>query len=310
MEDRTMLIRRLAGLFVLALVLPTATAVAQPLGTFRWQIQPYCNVLTVTVSQQGGIYTLDGTDDRCAATQAASVVGIAFLNPSGSVGFGLTVVLPNGTPIHIEATVTVSSLNGTWRDSAGNSGTFIFTPGAGIGGSPRPVPAGGIAPLSITAVHLAPAAVGAVQLADNAVSGSHIVDGSITAADLIDEPRAAFAGGEQFLPLTITAAIVRTVSITAPTAGRIVVNASGYFFMNAASIDSAGCSITQGTAIDNNNLNGVDEGVANAMDVVPLGMTRGLAVSAGTHTINLVCTEFTGDVSLGDSSLTATFISG
>ena len=30
---------------------------AQPLGTFRWQLLPYCNILALNISQQGGIYT-------------------------------------------------------------------------------------------------------------------------------------------------------------------------------------------------------------------------------------------------------------
>ncbi len=50
----------------------SVSATAQPLGTFRWQLQPYCNVLTLNISHRGGIYTLDGTDDRCGAAQTAS----------------------------------------------------------------------------------------------------------------------------------------------------------------------------------------------------------------------------------------------
>ena len=40
--------------------------------------------------------------------------------------------------MHIDATINVATLGGTWRDSAGNSGAFVSTPGAGVGGSPRP----------------------------------------------------------------------------------------------------------------------------------------------------------------------------
>jgi hypothetical protein len=38
-------------------------ASAQELGTFRWQLPPHCNVLTMTVEQRGATYRLDGTDD-------------------------------------------------------------------------------------------------------------------------------------------------------------------------------------------------------------------------------------------------------
>ena len=57
-----------------------ATAEAQPIGTFSWQLQPFCNVVTVTVTQQGGVYTLDGYDDQCGAPTVASVVGTAIPN--------------------------------------------------------------------------------------------------------------------------------------------------------------------------------------------------------------------------------------
>jgi hypothetical protein len=78
------------------------------LGTFRWQLQPYCNVLTVTVVQQGGQYHVDGTDDLCGAGRQASVVGRAFPNPVQSIGFGLTTVSTTGAaPVHIDARSTV-----------------------------------------------------------------------------------------------------------------------------------------------------------------------------------------------------------
>jgi hypothetical protein len=132
--------------FVLSLTLGLApvTAGAQTLGTYRWQLQPYCNVLTVTVVQQGGQYTIDGTDDQCGATQKASVRGMAFPNTLGTIGFGLTIVTaPGGAPVHVDAAILISTLNGVWEDSAGNNGTLIFTPGAGVGGSPRPLPSRG-----------------------------------------------------------------------------------------------------------------------------------------------------------------------
>ena len=49
----------------------SSSALAQPIGTFQWQLQPYCNALTVTVVQSGGVYTLDGFDDQCGAAVRA-----------------------------------------------------------------------------------------------------------------------------------------------------------------------------------------------------------------------------------------------
>lgn len=121
-----------------ALVLLAAPAAeAQPLGTFRWQLQPYCNVVTVAVTQNGSVYRLEGNDDRCGAG-SASVIGTAFLNPNGTLGFGLNIVEPGGSPVHVDAVLPFPALNGSWRDSGGHSGAFIFTVGAGSGGSVRP----------------------------------------------------------------------------------------------------------------------------------------------------------------------------
>ncbi|MCC7179330.1 MAG: tail fiber domain-containing protein [Acidobacteria bacterium] len=112
-------------------------APAQTLGVFRWQMQPYCNVVSLTVSQTGGLYTLDGTDDQCGTP--AAVTGEAFVRPDGQIGFGFTVIVsPGGSPVHVEATISFAGLNGTWRDSAGRQGNFVSTPGGGIGGPPRP----------------------------------------------------------------------------------------------------------------------------------------------------------------------------
>jgi hypothetical protein len=117
----------------------TSSAGAQPLGSFTWQLQPFCNRVTVTVTQNGGIYTLDGTDDQCGAAQKASLVGLAAPNPDGSIGFGLNIVAPSGQPVPVQARISIATLSGTWTDSGGNSGTFAFG-GALPGLPPRPLP--------------------------------------------------------------------------------------------------------------------------------------------------------------------------
>ena len=142
----------------------TSPAWAQPIGTFRWQLQPYCNVLSLNVVGEGGNYTLDGTDDLCGAAQKASANGLAFQNPDGTIGFGLTVVTPpGGEAVHIKATINLVTLGGTWSDSNGNTGTFVFTPGAGVGGAARPgAPAPVPSPTRVSfAYDLAPGATSA-----------------------------------------------------------------------------------------------------------------------------------------------------
>ena len=128
--------------FVLAVLAASAgTSAGQTLGTFRWQLQPYCNVITVTVVQDGGQYHIDGTDDQCGAPRRASVVGLAFPNADGTIGMGLTIVTtPGGAPAHIDARVSLATIGGPWVDSAGHSGSFVLTPGAATGGAPRPLP--------------------------------------------------------------------------------------------------------------------------------------------------------------------------
>ncbi|MFN7978211.1 MAG: hypothetical protein U0P30_08755 [Vicinamibacterales bacterium] len=135
--------RRGVVALVAMLVMGTAGRVeAQSLGQFRWQLAPYCNVVTATITQVGAIYTLDGFDDLCGAATRAPLVGVATPNPNGTIGFGFTIATPEGTAVAVSAAVAFPGLSGPWHDSAGQTGTFAF--GAASGGSPRPpVSAGG-----------------------------------------------------------------------------------------------------------------------------------------------------------------------
>ncbi|MEZ5288676.1 MAG: hypothetical protein R2712_28485 [Vicinamibacterales bacterium] len=293
-----MSLKLVGPMLVLVVAFSAASAFAQPLGTFRWQLQPYCNAITVTVTQQGGIYTLVGTDDRCGAAQPGSAIGTAYLMPQGAVGMGITTVLPNGTPVHTEATLSIASLNGTWRDSAGNAGSFTFTPGAPSGGTPRPVSAAGLAPASITSV----------EIANSAVSGTTIVDGSITHVDIGDAPRATFVGSNNSLTLTSTARLVASATLAAPAAGTILVNASAYISFTGASADTARCSITTLPTIDSSALSVMSEGDPGDNNYVAYAQTRGFTVAAGTSTINLICQMFAGSGRLFDANMTALFV--
>lgn len=128
------------GVLVTAIAMTGVTlAGAQTIGTFRWQQQPYCNVITVTVVQTGAIYQLDGFDDQCGAATRAAVTGLAFANPNGTIGMGLTIVTsPGGMPLHVDASFGLVTLSGTWRDSRFGTGAWTFTPGAAPAGIARP----------------------------------------------------------------------------------------------------------------------------------------------------------------------------
>lgn len=119
-------IRRIVTFVAAVAAMLTARPVAaQPLGTFRWQLQPYCDVVTVDVTQQGALYRMDGFDDQCGAAQRAPIVGVATPNTDGTIGFGLTIVtVPGGRNMHVDARITLAALSGPWSDSAGNTRTF------------------------------------------------------------------------------------------------------------------------------------------------------------------------------------------
>jgi hypothetical protein len=113
-------------------------ASAQVLGTFRWQLAPSCNVVTLRVEQKGTVYELSGTDDECGATTQTAVNGSAYLNPNGSISMGFTSVRPDGFSIATNVSLTnLAMLSGTWADEWGNSGTFTFSPPSPAPGTVR-----------------------------------------------------------------------------------------------------------------------------------------------------------------------------
>lgn len=139
---------RALALVALALACPVSAG-AQTIGTFRWQLQPFCNAITVTVVQQGANYQLGGYDDQCGAPQRAPVVGVGTPNPDGSIGFGFQIVtVPGGAVVGVDARISIATIGGTWRDSSGNSGTFAFNGSAG--GHVRPPASASTIPSTIS----------------------------------------------------------------------------------------------------------------------------------------------------------------
>ena len=61
------------------------------------------------------------------------------------------VLTAGGTPVALDARISLGTGSGTWQDSAGNSGAFVLTSGPAMGGAPRPVP-----PLPVPTTTLAP----------------------------------------------------------------------------------------------------------------------------------------------------------
>lgn len=136
MHPRAFPLLLIAAVLVLA---PVAPVTAQPIATLRWQLSPYCDLITLTVTQTGGIFTLDGFDMRCDTNRLAAVTGVAVPNPNGTVGLGFTIVTtPAAAPIHVDATVDLATLSGTWT-SALAGGAFVLN---GPGDSGIPLTAG------------------------------------------------------------------------------------------------------------------------------------------------------------------------
>ena len=133
--------RAFRSLTLLALVLSATPAFAQSLGTFRWQLQPYGSVLEISVTQQGGIFLLDGIELQCGGNASLPVNGVAVPQENGSVILGLTTINEQGRGIHTRATINTPNFNGFWSDNAGNTNqTFLFNPGVTCPGGPRTGP--------------------------------------------------------------------------------------------------------------------------------------------------------------------------
>lgn len=95
---------RIGTLAALVLAAPSAV-LAQVFGTFPWQMQPYCNVVTLTLTNApAGGWVLDGNDDQCGATNRGSAVGVATFNGGGNVTLNFSIVTaPSGKPVHVSA---------------------------------------------------------------------------------------------------------------------------------------------------------------------------------------------------------------
>jgi hypothetical protein len=167
--------RTLVTIFVLVgLFLAAGAASAQSLGTYRWQLTPYCNVITLQVTQVGSQYRFEGNDNQCGVAGApAPVTGLAVPAPGGMLGFGIAIVTPQG-PVHVHVNFNINALGGTWRDNSGNTGVLVYLGGGAPGaGAPRPAPS-----------PVLDGTITSTKLSDGAVDGSKILDGSVGSADI------------------------------------------------------------------------------------------------------------------------------
>ena len=162
-----------------------------------------------------------------------------------------------------------------------------------------------IATDAVGSSEIAANAVGALEIAAGAVGTSEIADGSVTATDLSNESGADYTNLDALTALTSVDDVIISVSISAPSSGHVIVNASGYF--NSTADGSIGrCSITTGVTVDFSVLIISDLNATN--NYAPFASTRGFPVLAGLNVFNLVCNEFSGAMSVGDPSMIAIFV--
>jgi hypothetical protein len=245
-----------------------------------------------------------GSGDITAVTAGSGLVGGGA---SGDVSLSIGTNMVTGAMIQ-NSTISTADIAVDAIDS------FRIANGAVTGAD--------IADGSVNTVDLAPAAVGSAQIGNNsilaediqagAIGSPEVLNDSLRAIDMLDESGADFSGGDQSLSITGVDNIVRSVSITAPAAGKVIVSASGTFWLfNVSTAESGSCSITTGSTVDASHEFRVSEPVLNehAMSTIPFSSIRGFSVNAGTTTFNLVCSEEQGELTVLDSEMTAIFVS-
>lgn len=332
---------RIPPALALALLLWPAWSQAQSLGQFQWHLSPFCNVVTISVTQNGPIYTLDGFDNQCGGSSPrAPLVGVAALNPDGSIGFGLTIVTtPTAAPIHVRATIQLPQLHGTWSDSAGNTGDFRFGSTTQTT-NPRPVPSGVVLPalsvagsgtfggplsapsLSVTGAGTFGGTVSASQLA----ASSAVLAGGLAAGSVSSTGSATFGGTVSGASLTSTGNATVQGALTASTISATgAAPAGGTLSARSLSVAEAGVfgeEVSAGSVLAAGTLNsaGGSVGIAQADAVsntaqARLVLTRALgtraaplAVTADTNLGTLFWGGFDGS-STPNSALVAAFAS-
>jgi len=102
---------------------------------------------------------------------------------------------------------------------------------------------------------------------------------------------------------------VVSVGVNAPSSGKVIVNASGYFYFGSANQEKAQCWLTTGTGLETNHSIWAGEpGAGATMQYVPFAITRGFDVSSGTRTYRLICRRTSGTVMVNIPHMTAIFV--
>ena len=109
-----------ASVVAVVCLFSASSAQAQPPRHIRWQLQPFCNRVTINVTQNGAVYTFDGLDFQCGGSNPrAPLVG------TGTV----TRRHHRFRPQHRHRSRTETQLRATRRGSGGFRQTRAFIGG-------------------------------------------------------------------------------------------------------------------------------------------------------------------------------------
>ena len=103
---------------------------AQTLDTYRWNISPFCNVITLTITQFEAGWTAVGSDDNCGLTEASPVSGSFSSIGRGSEFKGILTYAGSDRSTITTTTLRIDpqSGGGDWVDDAGHTGNAVFNP--------------------------------------------------------------------------------------------------------------------------------------------------------------------------------------
>lgn len=157
-------------LLALVLAAPVAAQPVQPvvIGTFHWQLQPFCSTVSLTVIQEGGQFRVQGTEACAPNDFSRSVYGTALLDGQGWVYLSLSTPRVqnslDGTSVY--AYFELATLAGGWQDDGGRTGPLVPVTGPVPGNNRR-------AEVSNSFVHTVSAANRGPGSADNVTCFSH-----------------------------------------------------------------------------------------------------------------------------------------
>jgi hypothetical protein len=114
---------------------------AQTLGTYRLNISPFCNVISLTITQLEAGLSATGSDDNCGLEEASPVTGSfssAGMGPGPAVkGILISEGSDRSSTVSTTVRIFLGDFDGDWVDEAGNQGFIIFNPTTAPSGQPR-----------------------------------------------------------------------------------------------------------------------------------------------------------------------------